>query len=140
MFDNNRNLLCTKYVYVHIVPIGGQLFQAYLELFSGYTTFRMYKRAIQRMKQAGSTSLYVEDNEALLHRSRSFFTGYLIYHMNMVSRPAKKQQFFINFVVKYYGLSRRGINVMSKYGYLASLTYMDEQMAVEVMYAKQQTR
>jgi hypothetical protein len=140
LFDNNSHILCITYVSVHTVPIGGQLFQAYLELLSGYTTYRMYKSALSRMKKAGSISLSVEDNKALLHRSRTLFTGYLIYHMNMVSRQAKKQQFFLNFIVKYYGLSRRGINVLSKYGYLTSLKYMDDQVDVEVMCAKQQTR
>jgi hypothetical protein len=125
---------------VFIVPLGGQLFEAYLELFSGYTTSRMYKTALYKMKTTGSVSISEEVNEALIERSMSKFIGYLIYHMNLVSRAAKKQQFFLNFITKYYGLSRRGVNVLSKYGYLASLRYMDDQVEVELMIAKRAVR
>jgi hypothetical protein len=58
--------------------------------------------------------LYVE-NEAMFH-------GYLLYHCNSVSKKAVKQMFFLTFAAKFHGLSKTGIKMLAKYGFISKIT------------------
>ena len=91
-------------------------------------------------RDSDSQSLPIGVNEALLCDEKVHFVGYLHFHMNMVTVKAKRQQFFVNFIGRYYGLSRRGTDVLSRYGYLTSVRYADGELETQKEFAKEKVR
>ena len=127
-------------MYLHLVPIGGQLFHLYLEVFSGYTYHRTLRSAVNS-RPPGVASIDNVVNEDLLQKQKMKYCGYLIFHINSVSTRGNLQVFYhTSFLAKYYGLSRRGIHALSQYGYVCKLTLFDEQMQYQLQRAKNKVR
>lgn len=119
------------------VPIGGALFDAYLQSFSSYRCERTYKHAL-KARPPSHRAIDMVINNDLMDQQMTKYCGYLIYHMNCVSDAAKLQVFYhTSFIAKFYGLSRRGINALSQYGYVCKLTYFDSQLAKMITKAQQ---
>ena len=122
-----------------VVPIGGQLFAAYLGMMSSFTTYRKYKRAL-RSRPRGTEAIDVGINEALLENEKPKYCGYLLYHMCCVRNKALRQMFCTTFIARYYGLSRRGVATLGMYGYASKISYYDEQVKNTLSYSQMKIR
>ena len=56
---------------------------------------------------------------------QTYFVGWLLLHMLTVGSNGRRQMFYITFILHYFGLSRDGINVLSKYGFGVTLDMFD---------------
>ena len=116
------------------------MFHNYLEVFSSYQTNRVFRSALSE-RLPNTDRIDEATNIALLEKEMVKYCGYLIYHMNSVSTAANLQVFFhTSFLTKYYGLSRRGINALSQYGYLCKLSFFDRQLELQLVRAKEKIR
>jgi hypothetical protein len=70
-------------------------------------------------------------NLALYKENEPMFHGYLLYHCNSISKTAVKQMFYLTFAAKFHGLSKTGIKMLSKYGFLSKLSSFRSLMECE---------
>jgi hypothetical protein len=115
------------------------LFEWYLRNFASYSPHLKLQRAVRRRPDRNS-SIDASTNNALMESEASKYYGYLLYHMNSVSAKAMRQFFYSTFTAKYYGLSNRGLDVLSKYGYSSKLTYFHEHIKNQHSVATQKVR
>ena len=54
------------------------------------------------------------------------FIGWLLLHVMNTGNKGKTQMFYITFCAHFFGLSRQGIELMSKYGYGVTLDMFDD--------------
>jgi hypothetical protein len=108
-------------IHVLVVPIGGDLFFNWISLFgSSADNAQLNKSMKARPTREGPVDH--ADNLALYNKNESMFHGYLLYHCNSVSSKVVVQMFFSTFASKFHGLSKTGIKMLGKYGFLSKLT------------------
>lgn len=56
---------------------------------------------------------------------KSYFCGWLYNHLLTIGSNARRQTFYLTFLLNYYGLSRQGIEILSRYGYGVTLDMFD---------------
>jgi hypothetical protein len=110
------------------VPIGGALFKVYLEGFTRPSVYNRFGNALQEMEEKKHTHIAEAINRSLMESEIQHYTGLLLYWINRVTVKGLKQQFFITFTSRYYGLSRMGIKCMGALGYLSTMSYFDDKL------------
>lgn len=98
-----------------------------MEIASGYAS---YKRWSRLLPQDGSDSEQESIMSSSLQRSflqanKNGYVGWLLYHCSSIGTKARKQQFYHTFVAHFYGLSRNGIDTISKFGFCQSIRSFD---------------
>ena len=111
---------------VHAVPRGGFLFEYYLLTASGYSDNRTFRQAIHRVTQNGDEWIGAPDEEYLINATGAKFAGWLLFHVSNIGTNGREQLFYLTFAAKYHGLSRQGIDVLSKYGFATNMTRFDD--------------
>lgn len=108
------------------MPRGGFLFEYYLLTASGYSDNRMFRQAIHRVTQNGDEWIGHPDEEYLINATGAKFAGWLLFHVSNIGTNGREQLFYLTFAAKYHGLSRQGIDVLSKYGFATNMSRFDD--------------
>lgn len=54
------------------------------------------------------------------------FIGWLLWHVTTTGNKGKMQMFYVTFCAHFFGLSRQGIHLMSRYGYGVTVDMFDD--------------
>jgi len=66
----------------------------------------------------------IQDQLKADHGTR--FIGWVLLHVMNIGNKGKMQMFYITFCAHFFGLSRQGIDLMSKYGYGVTMEMFDD--------------
>ena len=90
---------------------------------SGYAVNRKWCTVMSSLDE-GDT---MEEHKQIefLDSCQTQFCGWLLLHMMTIGSNGRRQMFYITFILQYFGLSRDGINVLSKYGFGVTLDMFD---------------
>ena len=125
-------------VYTHTVPNGGWILEYYLQNFSTYTVHRLY----QRFRNIEDQEDVINDVKAqlfecILDKCTQKFCGWLICSIYSIGTNGSLQMFYLTFINYYFGLSRTGILVNSRYGIGMNLTAFDDIRKSEIIRCEQ---
>jgi hypothetical protein len=67
-------------------------------------------------------------NQDLLERGGRKFMGYILFACCNLSQKCLLQQFYVTFLAKFHGLSRKGMDSLAAYGYLSKRTFFNSEM------------
>jgi hypothetical protein len=109
---------------VYAVPRGGFLFEYFLWTCSGYSAHRRWSRIMKTIENGGAISTV--DENAVVTDNLNGFVGWLLFHVSSIGTNGRRQLFYITFLLQYHGLSRNGIDTLSRFGYGLNNTMMDE--------------
>ena len=129
----NIVLLCT-------VPIGGLLLEYYLIGFAADHVHRQFISMRKETTRQGDESISPANNVILLNAVLPQFCGWLLTNMNVLSRKAKRQLFYLAFVLKFYGLSQAGLQLLSRIGQIPSVSYLSNVEQACIAHSTQQQR
>lgn len=62
---------------------------------------------------------------AILKRERGSFHGFVITACGNISTKLRRQRFYLTFVARYHGLSRKGIELLAHFGLLVKMSTYD---------------
>jgi hypothetical protein len=131
----------SDYIYLYIlVRRGGLLLEAFLEGFSGFTAYRLFKKLATKASNDNVDSIPYPDNTLLLQMVITKFYAWLLFNINSVTVLAYRQQFFHTMALRFYGLSRTGIEVLYRLGIGCSITSMDNLLKVHLAFSKDHNR
>lgn len=111
-------------VFYTIVPLLGFLFEYYMYIASGYASNREWLRVIQGLDDEEAMS--VRDQQQFFESNKNKFVGWVLNHINLIGSNGRDQLSYITFVLHYYGLSREGIDILSKYGFGVTCAMFDK--------------
>ena len=123
----------------HTVSRGGLLLEIYLHGFACDTLHRKFTRLLKVTKNTGRDSIPDDDVDGILEEYGSKIAGCLVFNLNSISTAGRYQLFYVTFIAKFYGLSRMGIIILSKYGLVSSMTYFDNKRKERIREAQLQT-
>lgn len=131
----------TDYIYFPIlVRRGGLLLEAYLDGFSGRTAYRLFRKLAAKAVSDNIDSIPYPDNALLLQMVVQKFYAWLLFSIKSVTVLAYRQQFFHTMAMRFYGLSRTGIEVLYRLGVGCSITSMDNLLKVHLAFSKDHNR
>jgi hypothetical protein len=105
-----------------VVPAGGRLFETFLEMMGTPESYKSYRMCCRN----GNNSLMTDAEYAtVLRREKGSFHGFVITACGNISTKLRRQRFYITFVARYHGLSRKGIELLGHFGLLVKITTFD---------------
>jgi hypothetical protein len=109
---------------LQIVPKAGLLFEQYMFMCAGYSSFRKWKTLITARSE--DEPLPDQEQDDLIRDNVNGFVGWLLLHIGGIGTKGRRQRFYLTYLLQYYGLSRDGIDVQHSMGYGVSLDMFDK--------------
>ena len=106
------------------VSTGGALFERYIECYSSDQVFNTYE-SIVAVCTRRRNRMNDDEMKVLTDMVGKKFHGYVLWALRNIGNRGNQQNFYHTHVAKYHGLSRLGINLLSKYGYMLHLSVYD---------------
>lgn len=106
-----------------LVPNAGFLFEWFMNTATSYAQYRNWRKYVAAYRESQQLN-YVEE-ENIIADNIVIFVGWMVYTMGCVSTKGNKQMTYTTLLLQYYGLSRQGIQMMSKLGYCLPLRTFD---------------
>ena len=119
------HLCVVVFSYCLVVPKCGKLFEWYMDSASPYQSFRVWRKLVKESVSQPPSAISDADQDMLITHNSNSFIGWLLFHLSAISTQCRRQMFYHTFVLQYYGLSRNGIDLLSKYGYCQSIRSFD---------------
>lgn len=101
----------------------GMLFEYYMYFASGFAENRKWLAACGLL--AAGAPLSQSQEEDFKNANAESFVGWILFHVTSIGSNGRRQMFYITFMAQYFGLSREGIDILSKYGYGVTLDMYD---------------
>ena len=111
---------------VHTVPICGTLFEWYMEVCASYSQNRKWSRILTENATGDGFPLSDETQRQLMEQNGNGFVGWCLYHVSAIGTRCRRQMFYHTFVATYFGLSREGVDMLSRYGFAQALRTFDD--------------
>lgn len=123
------------------VPRGGWLFEYYLLAHASFSVHRDYKRYLRILSSNQPDETELSNLfESIISSCSTRFVGWIMISMNGHGTNGGLQIFYLTFLDHYFGLSRQGITINSKYGFGIPLTAFDSRRKVEINRSLEQTK
>ena len=120
------------------MPTGGWIMDYYLQNFSTYTVHRLYQKFRNIEVQEGAVNdMIAQQFNCILDKCTQKFCGWLICSIYSIGTNGSLQMFYLTFIDYYFGLSRTGILVNSRYGIGMNLTAFDDLRKSEITRCEQ---
>ena len=97
-----------------------------MEVCAPYSQNRQWSQLVSNAIAVGDLPLSTDIQDELKSRNANGFVGWCLYHVSAIGSRCRRQMFYHTFVATYFGLSREGIDVLSRYGYLQALRTFDD--------------
>ena len=110
------------------VPRCGLLFEVYMTVCASWSQNRKWNQllhGIQNDNDPNMEALSDDDQNQLIQDNSNGFIGWLLFTCSSIGIHGRRQLFYHTFVSHYFGLSRQGIDTLSKYGFTQSLRSFD---------------
>ena len=111
---------------VCVVPKLGRLFEVYMEVCSSYSQHRKWTTIVNDVYSDNDTVVPEDKQHELMDGNSNTFIGWLMFHIANIGTHGRRQLFYHTFVAHYFGLSRDGIDTLSRYGYLLPIRSFDQ--------------
>jgi hypothetical protein len=121
-------LICfmtTAHSHTPTVSRVGFLFEWYMTTCASFTQFRKYRTAAGEARAMGVMIPQDQQNQ-FISLNQHNFTGWLLFHVSSTGTNARRQMFYLTFLMQYHGLSREGIELCADIGYCQRLRTFDD--------------
>ena len=115
--------MCNVLFLMLLVPNAGFLFEWFMNTATPFAQYRNWRKYVAAYRESQQLN-YVEE-ENIIADNIVIFVGWMVYTMGCVSTKGNKQMTYTTLLLQYYGLSRQGIQMMSKLGYCLPLRTFD---------------
>ena len=113
-----------------LVPRGGRAFEVYLETMATWKGNKIYRSFIRSDPDG-----VMDDRTftSLMEHECGTFHGFIILTCGNINREARKERFHLSLIARYHGLSRKGLQLLSHFGFTIKMTTYDtmEKQALE---------
>ena len=106
-----------------LVSYGGLPFRHFLLAYSGHTYFTRFNRAMKKVGPGGR--LPDEDMAFLINKCGVKFYGYVVSTMGCLTTKVNSVLFQMSFISQYHGMSRSGLDIFARMGYMCGLRTFD---------------
>jgi hypothetical protein len=108
------------------VPAGGLAFEIYLRIMgSDRSLAKLTQQATANASEEKRRTLSEMEFHKLSEWEAGKFHGFILMAIGNVGNNAKKQLYYPTFSARFHGLSRQGVQLMSHFGVLLSITTYD---------------
>ena len=128
------------YVEYFVVVRGGFLFEYFLLTCSGFSDNRRFRSAVNARRDSDDKYIGIVEETYFMQATGSKFAGWLLLHIANIGTNGREQMFYMTFAMHYHGLSRQGIDMLSKYGFSTNLTRFDDMRRICLQRSKEETR
>ena len=91
---------------------------------SSWTANKQWVSICHNLQDHDTVPTDIQDQLKADHGTR--FIGWVLLHVMNIGNKGKMQMFYITFCAHFFGLSRQGIDLMSKYGYGVTMDMFDD--------------
>ena len=112
--------------YVNTVPNCGILFEWYMEVCAPYSQNRKWSKILSDTLSGDGFPVDVATEQQLIEQNSNGFVGWCLYHISAIGTRCRRQMFYHTFVATYFGLSRDGVDMLSRYGFAQALRTFDD--------------
>ena len=120
------------------VPLGGFLFEYFLWTASGYSVFRLFQSVVAHT--GNDQAIPLDHQTEFMQGSGASFAGWLLLHLGNIGSNGRDQLFYLTLVAHYHGLSRNGIDLLSRFGYATNLKRFDDKRKICLLQARTRTK
>ena len=106
------------------MPSLGYLFEFYMSFAASWSGNKNWLSLCHNLPEGMAMSDDIQQQLKSQHGTR--FIGWLLLHVMNTGNKGKMQMFYITFCAHFFGLSRQGIELMSKYGYGVTMDMFDD--------------
>jgi hypothetical protein len=110
---------------VFAVPGAGVLFEWFVLLYLPKEQVRRFKKACRNVGDKTFVEIDPGEFEYFKDTYSMKFAGFIFYSLLQQGTACQRQTFYVNFALRYHGLSRFGTAVLGKLGYGLPLTTVD---------------
>lgn len=125
-----------------IVPEGGTIFIYWICTQSPDKVYRLYTSAVSNAREAKRKHISARENAELLSLGSDLFFAWMVSTLGTRFQCAKKELYSISLVLKFYGLSKTGMNLVANMGvglpvtsFRRKLKFDMDQFAETLLYA-----
>jgi hypothetical protein len=113
------------------VPGGGEAFERFLQIMGSETSLKLIN-ARKRSNEDNGVALTVTETEFgnMIERDGGCFHGFVLMGVGNVGNNGKRQLYFPTFSARFHGLSRQGVQLMSHFGGLMSISTYDRHQTI----------
>ena len=105
-----------------VVPDGGRVFELYIELMGSWKVHHDY----MKWKRNGDGILAQGEYECMVQAERGSFHGFMLGACDNISTGCRRQRFYLTFVARFHGLSRKGMQMLGFYGLTVKVSTYDK--------------
>jgi hypothetical protein len=120
------------------VPLGGFLFEYFMWTASGYAMFRLFQTTVANI--GNDEAIPDLQQQEFMQAAGSRFAGWLLWHVGNIGSNGRDQLFYLTLVANYHGLSRNGIDLLSRFGYVTNLKRFDDRRKMRLLQSRTSTR
>ena len=120
------SLCINHFVQFLVVPDCGKLFEWYMDVCAPYAQNRIWNNVVSAAEQGNGFPLDQDVQHAIKSHNANGFVGWCLYHVSAIGTASRRQMFYHTFVATYFGLSREGIDMLSRYGFTQALRTFDD--------------
>jgi hypothetical protein len=111
---------------VFAVPECGKLFEWYMDVCAPYTQNRQWNKMVKDTLHGNGFPINEDEQQVIKAAAANGFVGWCLYHVSAIGTACRRQMFYHTFVATYFGLSREGIDMLSRYGFTQALRTFDD--------------
>ena len=117
--------LPTNMIYHTIVPMGGVLFEYFMDLCSGWAIHRRWTHQV-KLCHDNDCIMTEETQNDFIKQCHVRFIGWLLVHIGCIGSNGRHQLYYLTFVLQFLGISRLGIKLLGDLGYGVHIDMFDE--------------
>jgi hypothetical protein len=97
-----------------------------MEVCAPYAQNRQWNKIVSEAQQGDGFPIHQDLQHTMKCRNANGFVGWCLYHVSAIGTASRRQMFYHTFVATYFGLSREGIDMLSRYGFTQALRTFDD--------------
>jgi hypothetical protein len=123
------------------VPRGGLAFERFLQLMGSERSVKVLNAQKQANQElAVPLTITESDFDTMVERDGGCFHGHVLMAVGNVGNNGKRQLYYPTFSARFHGLSRQGVQLMSHFGGLMSITTYDRYATIFLTSIKEKHR
>lgn len=117
-----------------VVCFGGLPFRHFILSYSGPSYYNYFLKTIGEIGEGGKLSR--EQMKYLVDSMGIKFYGYMLMVLGTLSAKVNPELFNLSFIAQYHGMSREGLNIFAKLGYICGLRTFDSLKREAILFSE----
>ena len=97
-----------------------------MEVCAPYAQHRRWIREVLAAEGGDGFPIRADTENDMMLCNANGFVGWCLYHVSAIGARCRRQMFYHTFVATYFGLSREGVDMLSRYGFAQALRTFDD--------------